>query len=381
MEAKSVLLPQRETKATLVDLLDRVLEKGLVIHADIIISVAGIPLIGINLRAALAGMETMLKYGVMRDWDERTREWERKHAKRREPPLLADEKVLLRMYGAHWYSKGIYRAWRPGHFYLTNKRLLLFRSEPAGMLFETSFENIEALAIKRETHFTGVERDMIYLMHNPDLPAYLYAEKPLELKEAIKGRMEALGLPLEESFPIPVLDEEVDRLLGEGEKITADAKMWYKAPAAGIIGETWRPGRLYLTNKRLFWWCNEDRKALFDLLFAQITGVRVETRDLGGIIRERPVLVVSSDNAHDPVEAPFDPSTTLRAGGLRTALFAGEEVAEWARALGNIVGEMETCPRCSRPAPVKQLLEEGCYDCGWTSPRLGRREAKPVPAK
>lgn len=80
--------PVRNTHATLVDLLDRVLDKGLVINADIIISVAGIPLIGVNLRAALAGMETMLKYGVMQAWDEKTRAWEREHRKRREVPLF-----------------------------------------------------------------------------------------------------------------------------------------------------------------------------------------------------------------------------------------------------------------------------------------------------
>ncbi len=55
--------------ATLVDLLDRVLDRGLVIDADIIISLAGVPLVGIKLRAALAGMETMVQYGLMRDWD------------------------------------------------------------------------------------------------------------------------------------------------------------------------------------------------------------------------------------------------------------------------------------------------------------------------
>lgn len=59
--------------ATLVDLLDRVLDRGLVIDADIIISLAGVPLIGINLRAALAGMETMVKYGVMQEWDQTIR--------------------------------------------------------------------------------------------------------------------------------------------------------------------------------------------------------------------------------------------------------------------------------------------------------------------
>ena len=69
--------PVRDTQSTLVDLLDRILDKGLVIYADVIISVAGVPLIGVNLRAALAGMETMLKYGVMVEWDEKCRACER----------------------------------------------------------------------------------------------------------------------------------------------------------------------------------------------------------------------------------------------------------------------------------------------------------------
>jgi len=79
--------PIRNSHATLVDLLDRVLDKGLVINADLIISLAGVPLIGVNLRAALAGMETMLKYGVMKDWDERTRAWESEHRKKNVEPI------------------------------------------------------------------------------------------------------------------------------------------------------------------------------------------------------------------------------------------------------------------------------------------------------
>jgi hypothetical protein len=43
------------------------------IDADLIIHVAGIPLLGVKLRAALAGMETMLKYGIWEDWDEAQR--------------------------------------------------------------------------------------------------------------------------------------------------------------------------------------------------------------------------------------------------------------------------------------------------------------------
>ncbi|MDP2729210.1 MAG: gas vesicle protein [Dehalococcoidales bacterium] len=65
--------PTRDTHATLVDLLDRVLDKGLVLDADIIIEMAGIPLLGVKLRAFIAGMETMLKYGIWEDWDKEQR--------------------------------------------------------------------------------------------------------------------------------------------------------------------------------------------------------------------------------------------------------------------------------------------------------------------
>ena len=56
-----------------VDLLDRVLDRGLVIHADIMITLAGIPLVGLNLRAQLAGIETMMADPAMREWDARIR--------------------------------------------------------------------------------------------------------------------------------------------------------------------------------------------------------------------------------------------------------------------------------------------------------------------
>ena len=66
-------LPKAYRRATLVDLLDRVLDKGLFLRADLVISLAGIPLIGATLSVAVAGTETMLKYGVLSDWDEAIR--------------------------------------------------------------------------------------------------------------------------------------------------------------------------------------------------------------------------------------------------------------------------------------------------------------------
>jgi len=49
---------------TLVDVIDRILDKGLVINADITVSVAGVELLGIKIRAALASFETAAKYGL-----------------------------------------------------------------------------------------------------------------------------------------------------------------------------------------------------------------------------------------------------------------------------------------------------------------------------
>jgi hypothetical protein len=47
------------------DLLDALLREGMVIEADVIVTVADVPLVGINLRAAVAGMTTMVEYGAL----------------------------------------------------------------------------------------------------------------------------------------------------------------------------------------------------------------------------------------------------------------------------------------------------------------------------
>jgi len=48
----------------LVDVVDRILDKGLIINADIMVSVAGVELLGIKIRAALASFETAARYGL-----------------------------------------------------------------------------------------------------------------------------------------------------------------------------------------------------------------------------------------------------------------------------------------------------------------------------
>ena len=63
--------PSRD--GALVDLVDRILAKGVVLQADLVISVSGVPLIGVNLKAAIAGMTTLVDYGMMEAWDEKIR--------------------------------------------------------------------------------------------------------------------------------------------------------------------------------------------------------------------------------------------------------------------------------------------------------------------
>jgi len=55
---------QSVNSGTLVDVIDRVLDKGIVINADITVSVVGVELLGIKIRAALASFETAAQYGL-----------------------------------------------------------------------------------------------------------------------------------------------------------------------------------------------------------------------------------------------------------------------------------------------------------------------------
>ncbi|WP_137288338.1 gas vesicle protein GvpM [Natronorubrum halophilum] len=60
--------PQKNEE-TFVDVLDVLLRDGAILRADVIVSVAEIPLVGIKLTAAIAGMETMNEYGLFEEWD------------------------------------------------------------------------------------------------------------------------------------------------------------------------------------------------------------------------------------------------------------------------------------------------------------------------
>jgi len=354
--------PERDWKgrATLVDLLDRVFDKGVVIYADVIISVAGIPLIGVNLRAALAGMETMLEYGVMQDMDGKSRMWEAQHRKTKEISLIEGEKIILKMFGSYHYMKGIYNTWKSGQFFLTNTRLLLYQQDFDEVVFETPLDKISAIGIRRETSFTGKEKNIIYLNLQGKKVARLNVLETEKFKQKLQYSIEKAGITLDEKLPSEELDERAHNFLMDEEKIFCQGKMWKLMPKSGIMTDTWKPGYLYLTNKRLVWWYEFERRIAFQIPIEEISAAAKERRDLSAVLKDKEVLdLIYSAN-----------------GTKAVASFSGKEIDEWEKALNRAVyngslieEEKDTCPRCGTLAPVKELLEEGCSNCGWVSQR------------
>lgn len=177
----------------LVDLLDRMLAKGIILHADLVISVSGVPLIGVNLKAAIAGMTTMLDYGMMEAWDEKIRGYALKDSEE-EAPLDENEEIAFKTFGSHYYhDTTLPGIWRPGYLYLTNKRLFLFRRKPAKILFEVAIEKIRGLTLERKKYLKEKDEILLLLLESErtdDNVAVLRTGEIRELKRRIEERME-----------------------------------------------------------------------------------------------------------------------------------------------------------------------------------------------
>jgi len=368
--------PTRDTHATLVDLLDRVLDKGLVLDADLIIHVAGMPLLGVKLKACLAGMETMLKYGIWRDWDEAQRAIATEEQRqKKEVPLVPGEEVLLKIFGSQWYSKGIYHNWRPGHLYITDRRVFLFRKEPAEVLFQCSYEEIKGMATERKNNIAGKETDYLYLWLRSEEVAKLHPSDAQVVKDTVEERMKTLGLELDETIPLPTLDETARIFLSDEEQLLHSGKMSHVVPEprpGGTTTDVWKPGHLYLTSQRLVWWYDFDGKVAFEVPLDRITGVEVKRKDLGGMLKNKLILdLVYRNGAGNEVGSFSD---------------VVEELNEWHKIISEVMAgchngvdaddDTEECPGCGSKAPATKLLKKGCSICGWMSPRLRREEAK-----
>ena len=170
--------PERDS--SLVEILDRLLNKGAVLNADLIISVAGIPLIGLNLRAVVAGMETMLEYGVMEDWDKSSRELYTRQEMKLE--LQPGEEILNKSFGYLWQDEGLINHWVPGLWNITNQRIFLWLRSPGKVLFEAPLENLRVMRLQALT----VEKRALEL-NFPEGSARISLSDMDEFEEALLG--------------------------------------------------------------------------------------------------------------------------------------------------------------------------------------------------
>jgi hypothetical protein len=64
--------PLTQNQLTIVDLIDRILDKGVVITGDITISIVGVDLLSLKINLVIASLETAKRYGIKLPWEKWT---------------------------------------------------------------------------------------------------------------------------------------------------------------------------------------------------------------------------------------------------------------------------------------------------------------------
>ncbi len=83
-------LPARQM--SLFDLLDRILDKGVVINGDITVAFAGVDLLSLKVNLVIASLETAKRYGIELPWEKWAREKQELEKKEREKKLGSGKK-------------------------------------------------------------------------------------------------------------------------------------------------------------------------------------------------------------------------------------------------------------------------------------------------
>lgn len=271
--------------------------------------------------------------------------------------MIQGEKVILKMLGACHSTEGIYTAWRYGYLYLTHKRLFLYHQDFGEVFFETPMEKIRGLVLgEREESIENKVREELCLLLEGNSVCRLTALDVRKLKEALEKRIREAGGELQKDPGALLAQDAAPTFVNKGEQIICRGKMWHLHERDDVADDTWRPGYLYLTDKRLCWIENLSRKVEKEILVKEIMGAVVEKR----LTKEKVMDILYAAN-----------------GTRRVVTFSGGLLEEWHQALnavmagkaGSPAGNVtETCPQCGKTAPAKGLLNNGCAACGWTSP-------------
>jgi hypothetical protein len=174
------MMPERE-KDSLGELLNRMVTKGVLINADVIISLAGIPLIGVKLEAAIASVETMLEFGLFEELDKNTRAWQLEH--RKTSPLLHEyEEIELKFYGS--FFQELHPTWKYCFIYVTNSRIFGWNKAFNKILFEVPVAKIQTVDIEKGI-YQDEERDELCLNLENEEKLYLHSSDLAGLQDKI----------------------------------------------------------------------------------------------------------------------------------------------------------------------------------------------------
>lgn len=238
MSANIPVTPIRDPRATLPDLVNVILDKGAVLQLDLIISVADIPLIGVNVRAAIAGIETMFQYGLMRQWDAQTRRWAAGRSARHIPELNG-EAIVARMPGSIAHGEGG-QTWRPATVYVTMHRLVVHRGEPAELLWATSLGRISSVRAESERALGVGDRTVVRITLDDGTQARISAADPEHLVTLVDQRARDAKRAVSASEP------------GVHTRVFREGSLWYLERRAS--GNVWRGGHARVSSQEGLTW-------------------------------------------------------------------------------------------------------------------------------
>jgi len=164
-------------------------------------------------------------------------------------------------------------------------------------------------------------REELYLLLEGEKLCRLTALNVHQLKEALEKRMEEAGLALQEDSEVLFVEGNAAEFLADGEQVICRGKMWCLMDKEGITDDTWRPGHLYLTDKRVCWYYDLARRVGVEIPVSGIKGSVMETRARNEVTSKEKVMdILYASN-----------------GTRRVATFSGSLLEEWNEILNKII--------------------------------------------
>ncbi|MEI8081031.1 MAG: gas vesicle protein, partial [Actinomycetes bacterium] len=244
--------PVIDTRTGMGDLLERVLDKGVIVKLDLIISVAGIPLVGLSLHAALASIETMNAYGMFGDWDRSSRAEAAIEAGSAKLGWEVGENIVLEQFAMVRGEQGIVRSWRPGRAYLTNRRVMLVRQAPFEVLASVDLRDIAGIGSFAHLE-AGVTNDVICLARSGGELVLVRARDAELFRACLSELLNREGLHVAE------LDSA--QLRAAFPDHSAESQLWHDSGTE--VG--WRPGWAAIEDGSFTFWSDFDQCRVVDI--------------------------------------------------------------------------------------------------------------------